>query len=98
MAISRIYVGDVGTKVIVMCGEDLSAATKTSIKVRKPGVKAEIEWPAQVDQAKPAEMYYFAQAGDFDVVGQYALQAYVELPTWRGHGETVLLDVRKRFS
>ena len=33
----------------------------------------------------------------FDIPGRYNLQAYVEMPAWQGHGETVVLQVYDRY-
>lgn len=98
MAVSRVYVGDVGTRIVLLVGEDVSAATKVAIRVSKPGTPAggEFEWVGSVGE-RPNEIVYVTQPGDFDKHGMYRLQAYVELPTWRGRGETVNLDVRKAY-
>ena len=36
--------------------------------------------------------------GDFNQYGKYAMQAYVEINNWKGHGETALLEVYKKFN
>jgi len=35
------------------------------------------------------------QTGDLDVVGDWELQTYVEMPGWKGSGELVTLRVNR---
>ena len=37
---------------------------------------------------------YVVQAGDIDMAGDWDMQAYVELPTWKGRGAISTLKVR----
>lgn len=86
---SKIYVGDVGTEIILDCGVDISTATVRKIKVRKPdGTNA--EWAAVSEGTKAIK--YVVQAGDIAKAGVWRLQAYIEMPGWLGSGQTV--DVR----
>jgi len=89
---TTVYTGDVGTAIILDCVDDVSAATVRTIKVRKPnGVRT--TWAATLDGT--TKIKYVIQTGDLDVIGNWALQAYVEIPGWTGSGELVTLVVSR---
>ena len=77
-----VFKGDVGTKIILSVGTNVSAATVAKIKYRKP-LNESGEWVATIDGST---IYYITQAGDLDQSGEWKLQAYIELPGWSGHG------------
>lgn len=80
----KIYKNDVGTKIRLDAGSDISSATELKIKYLKPdGTKA--EWPATPEGTQFA--YYITQEADLNVVGKYKVQLYVVLSAWKGHGE-----------
>jgi len=90
------YVGEVGTELIVNCGKDLTGAASIKMSVRKPN-GCVVEWVAeQVFQNKQA-MRYILQDGDFDVAGEYKLQAVVDLGGWIGRGRTSTFLVYEKF-
>ena len=85
---SKIYKNDIGTKIKLDAGCDISAATVLKILYSKPGkTRVEGEWAASADGTNYA--YYLTQAGDLDVIGTWHIQLYIESPTWTGYGETV---------
>lgn len=89
---TTVYTGDVGTAIILDCVDDVSAATVRTIKVRKPnGVRT--TWAATLDGT--TKIKYVIQTGDLDVIGNWALQAYVEIPGWKGSGKLVTLVVNR---
>jgi len=89
---TTVYTGDVGTEIILDCVDDVSAATVRTIKVRKPnGVRT--TWAAALDGT--TKIKYAVQTGDLDVVGDWELQTYVEMPGWKGSGELVTLRVNR---
>jgi len=91
---NKIYVGDTGTEFIVDTGTDVSSATKLALKVLKPeGVSA--EWVGSSYQT--TKIKYTTVADDLNVAGEYAIQAYVEMPAWTGRGETVVIRVHAPF-
>lgn len=94
---SEYYVGDVGTEVTVETGEDLSSATVTVLKVKKPddAISAEVTWSGTVYDT--TKIRYIIANGDWDQSGRYLLQSYVELPTWQGRGDTVAFEIKKKF-
>ena len=89
---TTVYTGDVGTAIILDCVEDVSSATVRNIKVRKPdGLRT--TWTATLDGT--TKIKYVIQTGDLDVVGDWSLQAYVEMTGWKGSGELVTLRVNR---
>lgn len=95
MAKNKVYVGDYGTEIILDTLTDISTATKASIKVRRPNGSA-VEWVGTVFET--TKVRYVTQPGDLGVKGDHLLQAYVEMPTWNGRGETVELEVSDTFT
>jgi hypothetical protein len=95
MTISKFFVGDIGTEIIVDTTVDLSAATVLSLKVIKPGT-AEITWPGTLYET--TKIRYVIQSGDFNVAGGYLLQAYVEMPGWSGRGNVATFEVWDLFT
>ncbi|PLX49107.1 MAG: hypothetical protein C0613_08270 [Desulfobulbaceae bacterium] len=79
--------GDDGTRIRIELGVDASTAAVATIKVRKPDFTTET-WPATPDGTS---IYYDAAASDLDQVGDYIVQAYVDLPglSWAGHSPKV---------
>lgn len=88
---SAVFVGDVGTQIVLDCGVDISTSTVRKIEAKKPsGVK--VLWTATLDGTQ--RISYTLQAGDLDAAGGWVLQAYIEMPGWSGRGEMARLDVR----
>lgn len=89
---TTVYTGDVGTEIILDCVDDITASTVRTIKVRKAnGVK--VDWTATLDGT--TKIKYVVLTGDLDVVGDWHLQAYVEMPLWSGSGEVATLRVNR---
>lgn len=91
----KLYKGDQGTFILWDTEDDLTGSRNQKFKVRKPS-GAVAEWgPATVYSmnGKKQYLYYEVQAGDFNEVGEYKIQAYAELPQdggtwWEGLAET----------
>jgi hypothetical protein len=89
----KIYVGDKGTEIILDTGIDLTTATLVKILAIKPSQTTAL-WTATVyDTTKIKYTTSQADEGDWTETGTWKLQAYVELPVWKGHGETVQVTV-----
>ena len=74
------------------CESDVSLSSVRKILVRKPsGIK--VEWSATLDGTNYIQ--YTTLAGDLDEVGRWKLQAYVEMPAWKGSGEVALLVINR---
>jgi hypothetical protein len=84
----KIYKGDIGTLFIVDTQSDLSGATTSLIKIRKPD-GTEADWSASVSGQT---LRYTVVSGDLDQAGNYLGHAYVVLPsgTWRGERFTFI--------
>jgi len=89
-ATNKVYVGDIGTIIYVDVKETITSATVLQLKVKKPD-EIEYTWAASLEGT--TKLKYVAISGDFNQEGIYYLQAYVELPSWKGRGETVSFRV-----
>lgn len=90
----KIYVGDVGTEIILDCGADISNATVREIVARKPNGQV-VTWAATASGTNAIKRT--VQAGDIDVAGRWMLQAKVVTPTWSGLGETFAMTAHSAF-
>jgi predicted hydrolase (HD superfamily) len=97
---SKYYVGDVGTEVLVDTGSDISTATVMRMYVKKPSGKEET-WTAIIGPPNAigvlTKMKYIVKQGDWDEAGWWTLQAYVELPGWKGRGDSVKFKLEPEF-
>lgn len=92
---SKVYVGDIGTQIILDCGQDISAATARSIEVRKPDGSV-ISWPAVASGA--TAISFTTAVGTLDAKGKWLLQAKVTLGSGTWLGETAALTVYAAFA
>lgn len=92
---SKVYVGDIGTQIILDCGQDVSAATARSIEVRKPDGSV-TSWPAVASGTKAIS--FTTVADTLDAPGGWRLQAVVTLPSGKWRGETAWLPVYAAFA
>lgn len=92
---SKTYIGDVGTEIILDCGVDVSAATVRTIKALKPDGTS-VDWTAVLEGTTAIK--YTIQSGDLDQAGAWKLQAYIEIASWSGLGETAKLKVSAPFA
>ena len=93
----KVYTGDVGTRIILDCGIDVSAATTKQIKYRKPNGDEGV-WDAASVGGEDTQIYYDVEANDIDQVGLWLFQAYIEMAGWSGHGEQAPLIVYELFT
>jgi hypothetical protein len=91
---NKYYVGDIGTEVIVDTCSNISSATTANLKVEKPDGTL-VTWVGVVYQT--TKIRYVILDGDFDQAGKYLMQAYVEIGSWSGHGDTVTFTVSELF-
>lgn len=91
---TKVYVGDTGTALVLDTGQSLAGATAVSIEARKPNGTA-VSWAGAVFET--TKVRYISQAGTFDQAGDWKLQAYVQLPSGTWRGETALLPVFASF-
>ena len=91
---SKIYVGDLGTEVSLDTGVDLASATATKIRVTKPD-RTFFYWDAEVVDDTKLSYITSMEASEWDMSGTWRFQAYVILPYWGGHGETLAIPIFK---
>lgn len=92
---SKVFVGDIGTVLTVDTKSDVSSASQSDIEVQKPDGSIST-WTGAVNSSNYIK--YIVGSGDFNIPGNYICQAYIELPTWTGHGEPFSIVVHARFS
>jgi len=97
---SKYYVGDVGTEILVDTGSPIDTAQTMQLLVKKPSGK-EVTWPATLGpmnaQGEYTTLKYITVEGDWDEPGFYTLQAYVVLPAWAGRGDSVKFKLENPF-
>lgn len=95
MAKKKVYVGDVGTAILLDVGEDVTGAT-VSINVQRP-CGTETTWAATVYNANFVR--HVTTAESLPVPGSYRLQPQVALAdgSWSGKGATVEIEVYDKF-
>jgi hypothetical protein len=81
----KVYVGDVGTEIIVDCGQAITGATGTTLEVEKPD-GTEKSWTATIYGTN--YLKYTIQTDDLDIAGVYKVQSKLTLGGWTGKGET----------
>ena len=90
----KVYVGDIGTVIVLDCGQDISAATVREIAVRKPDASL-VTWTAVA--SGPNALAFTTVSGTLDRAGRWLLQAKVTLPSGSWLGETAELTVYAPF-
>jgi hypothetical protein len=95
VAPEKVYAGDLGTRVILDCGQDISAATARSIEVQKPNGST-ASWTAIAEGTNSIKFDTVANSS-FDVPGTWRLQSKIAIggAVWRG--TTVTLTVYPFF-
>ncbi len=88
MANDNVYVGDVGTEIIINMQTDLLSATNLSLNIKKPDGST-TSWVPTVYNTK--YLRYIIQSGDLSIQGKYSVQPSLTIGSWSGLGETVYL-------
>jgi hypothetical protein len=88
------YVGEIGTRVIVDCGQPLTTATEVSLDVLKPDGTS-VVWAATVHETN--YLLHATVEGDFDIPGRYSLQSFVKTADGEWPGNTATFVVKDRF-
>lgn len=86
-----IFIGDSGTVLLLDCGVNISSATLVKVIAKSPQGEKK-EFIATVDGTNNVK--YTTTSTDFDVVGNWLLQAYVQMPDWTGRGAWASLTVK----
>lgn len=90
----KIYVGDVGTEILIDLQEDISMATDHILFVKKPDGSF-VQWIAEVHDGQ--YLKYVCQEGDLDHKGTYKIQPKISIAGWSGLGETVSFKVYDKW-
>ena len=86
----KIYKGDIGTRIELDAGSDISTADILTIIYKKPDDTIGA-WYAQISGTQKA--YYDTKKDDLDVVGRWEVQLYVATATWKGTGTQATFTV-----
>lgn len=89
------YVGEINTEIRVDCGIDVSTASVKKLIIKKPNGQIIERIPTVYNRRY---LRYFTTAEDFDMSGEYELQAYVVTDSWQGYGQTVSFVIYDKFS
>lgn len=95
----RPYVNTVGFLIEADCGQDISGATNTLFRVRKPS-GVEKTWTASsfAIDGTTRGLRYATTSGDLNEPGVYKIHTQFSLGDWTGTGEVGTLLVRELFS
>lgn len=85
-----LQAGDVGTEIVLDCGFTVSTATVMQIVARTPKGEKKT-WSAILEGT--TKIKYTLATGDLNMAGTWQLQAYIEMPGWKGHGLPISLNV-----
>lgn len=91
---SPVFVGDIGTEIVLDCGQTITGATKLEIVARRPD-GTNVTWTASADTTTAIK--YATQANDLNQAGDWKLQAYIETASWKGRGAIVTLTVSDKL-
>jgi hypothetical protein len=91
---SKYYVGDIGTDIIVDCGSAIGGATNLKLKIKKPDGTL-VEWSAVIEGTD--SLKYTTVSNDFDQCGVYYLQASLNMSGWTGVGETATFTIHSPY-
>lgn len=89
----RVTVGDLGKKVRVLIGFDISGANSVKMKVLKPDGRTKEIWDAVVDPDDNTKIRHDSVEGDFDVPGTYILYSHVKMDGFLIRGKPVSFTV-----
>ena len=92
---TKTYIGDIGTAIVLDTGQSLAGASAVSIEVLKPVGAAPVSWAGTVVES--TKVQFVSLADTFASAGEYKLQARVVLPGGTWLGETVGLTVYRPF-
>lgn len=99
----EVHVGDIGTAfrlTLEECGVavDISTATILSVLFEKPDGTVATKTANFYADGTDGVVQYKTVSGDLDQYGKWKLQAYVEMPDWSGHSDTVSFYVHRNLA
>lgn len=87
---TQVFTGDIGTEIVLDCGTALATATIRQIRARGPKGSRKT-FTAALES--PNSIVYSLLSGDLDQPGVWKLQAYIEMPGWKGFGAVAEITV-----
>ena len=93
---TKTYIGDTGTAIVLDTGQILSGASAVSIEARKPSGLADVSWSGTVVES--TKIRFNTLSGTLDQAGDWFLQARVVMSGGTWLGETARLTVYRPFS
>lgn len=87
-----IFVGDIGVKIVLDVGTDISSATVLKIYYQKPDGTSG-SWDASLESDNQSISYTTTTANDLDQAGTWELQSYVEDGGYKGRGDITRLMI-----
>lgn len=92
---TKTYIGDTGTAIVLDTGQSLAGASAVSILARKPNGSTEVTWTGTVVES--TKVQFLTLAGTLDMAGDWLLQVRVVLASGTWLGETARLTVYRPF-
>lgn len=89
-----MFVGDIGTEILINMQRDISTATNCSLTVKKPDGTI-VTWTPTIYQVK--YFRYITVLNDLDQDGVYQIQPQFTLGTWTGSGTICKIEVFKKI-
>jgi len=86
-----VFIGDIGVKIILEVGADITTAIAQKIKYRKPSGESGA-WTATQETATSIS-YTTIAATDLNEIGVWLLQSYVTMPSWALSGKIAKFSV-----
>lgn len=95
---NKIYVGDIGTAIVLNLGVDLTDAVSPELHVQKPDGSV-VTWLGSVYTMNSLRNFvrYVTVKDDLNLPGKYKVQGHVTIGGWTGHSETVTFTVYEEF-
>lgn len=96
---SKVYVGDIGTVILIDMGENISTATGISLKVMGPKSSVKTNGTIKNGKTWTPSIYgtnylkYTVLEGDLDLAGDYYINPVLTLGSWTGTCDTATLTV-----
>ena len=90
-----MFVGDIGTELLINLQRDITTATNYSLSVRKPDGTT-VTWTPSIYNVK--YLRYITINGDFNQDGIYQIQPQLTIGTWTGSGAICKIEVFNKIS
>jgi len=94
---SKVYRGDYGHDLRVTVGKDLTSVVETKLLVKKPNGLETIWTTTVATPVTAGVLSHIITNTDFNMSGQYSIQAYVRFATTAFKGETTKLKIWEKF-